>query len=60
MFAIGSIEELKQGLYEMPDGSRIPIDDCGIEFDLHRPFVDNVVFIKDGKIYRRTREVIDV
>ena len=31
-----------------------------IELDLHRPFVDNVVFIKDGKKYRRTKEVIDV
>jgi len=28
--------------------------------DLHRPFVDNVIFRKNGKIYRRTTEVIDV
>lgn len=60
MFSIGSLEELKQGLYEMPDGKRVPVTKCGIAIDLHRPFVDFVVFEKDGKIYRRTREVIDV
>ena len=65
-FSIGSIEELKKGLYEMPDendksnSKRVPVSQCGIEIDLHRPFVDNVVFEKDGKTYRRTREVIDV
>ncbi len=66
IFAIGSIEELKQGLYEHPDvqgGKRIPVADAlasGIELDLHRPFADNVVFEKNGKTYRRVKEVIDV
>jgi isoleucyl-tRNA synthetase len=60
MLAIGSIEELKQGMYEMSDGELVPVDKCSIEFDLHRPFVDNVVFIKNGKKYRRTHEIIDV
>ncbi|NQW29318.1 MAG: isoleucine--tRNA ligase [Ignavibacteria bacterium] len=59
-FAIGSIEELKQGLYESEDGKVIPVAECGIEIDLHRPFVDNVIFVRNGKTYRRTREVIDV
>jgi len=59
-FAVGSIEELKQGLYEKEDGRLVSVDNCDVEFDLHRPFVDNVVFIKDGKKYRRTKEVIDV
>jgi isoleucyl-tRNA synthetase len=27
--------------------------------DLHRPFIDNVVIRKDGKIYRRIEEVLD-
>ncbi|HHE55762.1 MAG TPA: isoleucine--tRNA ligase, partial [Caldithrix abyssi] len=27
---------------------------------LHRPFVDRIIFEKDGKIYRRTPEIIDV
>ena len=65
-FAVGSMEELKKGMYEMPEGTLISVDDISkknnhlVEFDLHRPFVDNVIFIKDGKKYRRTREVIDV
>ncbi|MFP4529049.1 MAG: isoleucine--tRNA ligase [Candidatus Kapaibacterium sp.] len=60
MFAVGSIEELSKGLYINEDGSRVPVPECGIEVDLHRPFVDNVVFEKDGKTYRRVHEVIDV
>ena len=60
IFALGSIEELKQGLYVFPDGTKIPVPDCGKEIDLHRQFVDNVIFEKDDKTYRRTHEVIDV
>ncbi len=60
IFAIGSIEELRQGLYENEDGSLVPVGECGEEIDLHRPFVDNIVFVKDGKKYRRVHEVIDV
>ena len=60
MFAVGSIEELKQGLFEMKDGKRVPIEECGTELDLHRPFVDNIVFERNGNTYRRTHEVIDV
>jgi isoleucyl-tRNA synthetase len=60
MFAVGSIEELSEGLYENEDGSCTPVPECGREVDLHRPFVDNVVFEKDGRTYRRVHEVIDV
>jgi isoleucyl-tRNA synthetase len=70
IFAVGSVEELKQGLYEHPvennnaqGGKRVPIAEAlasGIELDLHRPFVDNVVFERNGKTYRRVKEVIDV
>ncbi|MBL7992003.1 MAG: isoleucine--tRNA ligase [Candidatus Kapabacteria bacterium] len=66
IFAVGSIEELKQGLYEHPDfqgGKRVPVAEAlasGIELDLHRPFADNVVFERNGKTYRRVKEVIDV
>ena len=60
MFAIGSVEELCGGLYEREDGSRVPVPECGLEIDLHRPFVDRVVFERNGDIYRRTREVVDV
>lgn len=30
------------------------------ELDLHRPFIDDVVLLKDGKEYRRVKEVMDV
>jgi isoleucyl-tRNA synthetase len=58
MFAVGSIEELKKGFIEK-DGKRIPVS--GIEnIDLHKPFVDDIFFERDGKIYKRTPELIDV
>ncbi len=60
LFAIGSIAELSEGLYEYEDGTRKPLKETGMEIDLHRPFVDNVVFEKNGKIYRRIHEVVDV
>ncbi|GBD07060.1 Isoleucine--tRNA ligase [bacterium HR21] len=63
MFAIGSIAELLQGLYEFPDGRRVPLPEAlqqGVELDLHRPFVDRVVFVRQGKLFRRTPEVVDV
>ncbi|HYF04478.1 MAG TPA: isoleucine--tRNA ligase, partial [Patescibacteria group bacterium] len=59
MFAVGSVAELMEGIYER-DGKRVPLKDAGVELDLHRPFVDYIVFEKDGKTYRRTPEVIDV
>ncbi len=30
------------------------------EVDLHRPYIDDVVLVKDGKEYRRVKEVMDV
>jgi len=59
-FAVGSIEELSKGQYEREDGTLVDIKDSGVEIDLHRPFVDHIVFTIDGKTYRRTHEVIDV
>lgn len=59
-FAVGSIEELMQGEYQLPDGNTVPAKDAPLPLDLHRPFVDNVIFRKNGKTYRRTSEVIDV
>ncbi|MFA7325463.1 MAG: isoleucine--tRNA ligase [Candidatus Kapaibacterium sp.] len=59
IIAVGSIEDLKKGKFEKEDGTLISIDDCGQEIDLHRPFVDSVVFEKNGNKYRRTHEVID-
>ncbi len=58
MFAVGSIEELKQGYVE--EGSkRIFVKDID-DIDLHKPFVDKIFFEKNGKIYKRTPELIDV
>ncbi len=60
IIAIGSIEELRKGLFEDEQGKRIPLADSGKEIDLHRPFVDSVVFERNGNTYRRVHEVIDV
>ena len=59
-FAIGSIAELLNGLYEYNDGTLVPVSELSAEIDLHKPFVDNIIFIKDNNKYRRTPEVIDV
>ena len=36
-----------------------PLKETGLEVDLHRPFVDRVVFEKNGLTYRRIHEVAD-
>ncbi len=59
-FAIGSVEELMEGFYEMPGGGRVPVAAAGVELDLHRPFVDSIIFEREGQVYRRVPEVIDV
>lgn len=59
-FAIGSIAELMEGIYEFPDGRKVPMKEADVELDLHRPFVDRIIFEKNGKIFRRVPEVIDV
>jgi len=58
MFAVGSIEELKNGFVEK-DGKRVSVSELET-IDLHKPFVDQIFFEKDGKIYKRTPELIDV
>jgi len=57
-FAVGSIEELKEGFIE-ENGKRTKVSELK-DIDLHKPFVDNILFEKDGKIFKRTPEVIDV
>lgn len=56
-FAVGSIEELKDGYIE-ENGKRISVSDVE-NLDLHKPFVDKILFERNGKIYNRTPEVID-
>ncbi len=59
-FAVGSIEELKEGYIDR-DGKKIKVADLkDEEIDLHKPFVDDVFFEKDGKRFTRTPELIDV
>ncbi|HPP38977.1 MAG TPA: isoleucine--tRNA ligase [Candidatus Kapabacteria bacterium] len=60
IFAVGSIAELMEGFYEQEDGSLVPLKEANLEIDLHRPFVDKIVFIRNGNKYRRVHEVIDV
>ncbi len=60
MFAVGSIAELKEG-FVIRDGKKIAVKDLPAEeIDLHKPFVDEIKFEKEGKIYSRTPELIDV
>ncbi len=59
-FAIGSIDELMEGIFVDDTGKKTPLQDGNFGIDLHKPFVDNVIFEKNGKIYKRTSEVADV
>jgi isoleucyl-tRNA synthetase len=58
VLAVGSIEELKKG-FIMEGDKRITVSEVE-NIDLHKPFVDKVLFEKNGKIYTRTPELIDV
>ncbi|MEJ2615352.1 MAG: isoleucine--tRNA ligase [Ignavibacteriaceae bacterium] len=58
MFAIGSVEELKEGFVE-ENGKRVSVKEYK-QLDLHKPYVDQILFEKNGKIYKRTPELIDV
>ncbi|MGE5438817.1 MAG: isoleucine--tRNA ligase, partial [Bacteroidota bacterium] len=58
MFAVGSIEELKEGFVEK-DGRRTQVRDLE-NIDLHKPYVDEIFFERNGKLYKRTPELIDV
>ncbi|MGE5352041.1 MAG: isoleucine--tRNA ligase, partial [Acidobacteriota bacterium] len=58
MFAVGSIEELKEGFIEK-DGKRTQVRDLE-NIDLHKPYVDEIFFERNGKLYKRTPELIDV
>ncbi len=57
-FAVGSIDDLKKG-FIIENDKRIPVSEIE-NIDLHKPFVDKVLFEKNGKLYKRTPELIDV
>jgi isoleucyl-tRNA synthetase len=59
-FAIGSKAELEEGMYLHPDGTLEPLKHTSLEIDLHRPFVDRVIFERNGKRYKRIPEIVDV
>ena len=60
MICVGSIKDLKEGFVER-DSKKIPVKELAAEeIDLHKPFVDEVKFEKNGKVYKRTPELIDV
>jgi isoleucyl-tRNA synthetase len=58
MFAVGSIEELKEGFVEK-NGKKISVKDID-NLDLHKPYVDYIFFERNGKTFKRTPELIDV
>ncbi|MDX2129823.1 MAG: isoleucine--tRNA ligase [Chloroherpetonaceae bacterium] len=63
MLCIGSIAELREGFIDL-NGTPVQLgkalDENLVKLDLHRPFVDKIYFIKDGKRFTRTIELIDV
>ncbi|EAT60017.1 isoleucine--tRNA ligase [Chlorobium ferrooxidans] len=63
LFAVGSIAELREGFIDI-DTERYLLGDALdrglVELDLHKPFVDRIYFIRDGKRFNRTPELVDV
>lgn len=59
-FAVGSIAELMEGFILDEQGKRTYLKESNIEIDLHRPFVDKIYFERNGRLFKRVPEVIDV
>jgi isoleucyl-tRNA synthetase len=63
LFCIGSIAELREGFIDI-NGKTYKLGDALdqglVELDLHKPFVDRIYFIRNGKKFTRTPELIDV
>ncbi|NTW52969.1 MAG: isoleucine--tRNA ligase [Chlorobiaceae bacterium] len=63
LFAVGSIAELREGLIDIDGKSMalgLALDNGLVDLDLHKPFVDRVYYIRDGKRFNRTPELVDV
>jgi isoleucyl-tRNA synthetase len=57
---IGSIAELKEEV-EKSIGAGLMESNLSDDFDLHRPYVDDIILVaKDGRPMRRTPDVVDV
>jgi isoleucyl-tRNA synthetase len=63
MFAVGSVAELREGFIDI-DGERLLLGDALdrglVQLDLHKPFVDRIYFVREGKRFNRTPELVDV
>jgi isoleucyl-tRNA synthetase len=57
MFIVGSVDELLEG-FMLVDGERVKPKREDV--DLHKPWVDAILFERNGVLYRRTPELIDV
>jgi len=58
---IGSVDELRSEVQKAVDAGLMASNLIDADFDLHRPFVDDVVLISDdGKPMRRETDLIDV
>lgn len=51
---VGSIAELEELA-----GTKLAAKEGGAVIDLHRPYIDEIEFTRDGKTYRRIEEVLD-
>ncbi|TNJ38336.1 isoleucine--tRNA ligase [Chlorobaculum thiosulfatiphilum] len=63
LFAVGSVAELREGFIDIDGEAMVlgeALDKGFVELDLHKPFVDRIYFIRDGKRFNRTPELIDV
>jgi isoleucyl-tRNA synthetase len=63
IFAVGSVAELREGFIDIQGERHLlgeALDEGMVELDLHKPFVDRIYFIRDGKRFNRTPELVDV
>ena len=63
MFAVGSVAELREGFIDIGNERYLlgdALDRGLVDLDLHKPFVDRIYFIREGKRFNRTPELVDV
>jgi isoleucyl-tRNA synthetase len=63
VFAVGSVAELRDGYIDIDGHPTLlgeALDNGLVQLDLHKPFVDRIYFVKDGKRFNRTPELVDV
>jgi isoleucyl-tRNA synthetase len=63
VFAVGSVAELREGFIDIEGEPHLlgeALDSGLVELDLHKPFVDRIYFIRGGKRFNRTPELVDV